>query len=1424
MGTMKKRMLALLLTLTIIVGLGGQAWAEVLPGVESTFPEVSTQPENSASPEGTEAPQETTAPEETDAPEESAAPEETTVPEDSETPEEPVETPILDEAYALPGVENFAVTEAAPRAGSYTEIDGLDDVVGTTINVFDYWLEYQKAEDDTNGVILPDGGINAGHVLLFGKGMSGVDYAANDEAEEKSGSARFNNSGYWNGWSGIGSGPVNGIVKETLGTDGFPQLALNTSNGLDSRWVDAPSLNSRSRTESLAYLFDPDQSHNGKQSYTNVGGLLRVDDQGYYYYDSQGAFASLLDGMTEEQYQNGADGVNFKLYTSNMYSDTTGGVNAAGDSPNGQFFPFNSVDSVFGGDEVDSQHSSINHYFGMHMQSRFVQQYGGHTDSSKQDAVTYEFSGDDDVWIFIDDVLVADLGGIHDAVSVKIEFDTGKVTISSASKAKDEQGQPKVFESYGTTLKELFEEAGKSNAAFSGDTFADDTYHTLDFFYLERGNTDSNMNLKYNLVTVPESSIIKVDQTGDPVPGAGFQLYLADQNYGKIGEPIATGSTDSEGQFVLLDAQGDVVSLQDIWTDLEDKKIIYKDSNGRQRGNLLLVESVKPEGYRSAGDVQLYLVNIDEKVLLLSDDYWDTGAYAYTNSTVVMDGTVTYGTGQSADLEQGGTLFAVVLRRTTNVGTAEPSETDLWSLVTGNATDGWHTSEATPSGQDGIAQLLTELKKTENRDNYFVAMADASGVFKISASDLPGEITSYYYVLGEGEKAKTEYTLAFYYTTASGVAEADSTNTWRVTNSNDWSRVFSANVHVPNIKNRLFVQKLAPDGTTYLENAQFTLYDANYYDAQGDVNPDATSQGTITTRDLTKEGDGILLDGGGVFPLPGKVLPSGTYYLVETAAPQGYDINPTATKIVVDNTGVYADAGGKDDGVVVARGMGSIVKSMAEFASLGDIDTTLNNIVARFYTVPSETISGNKNFQGFTWRIPQGSSFVANEANRVTYHPTYMYDPSTNKLELHDPANSAGKTLLGMHMEFSTQAGLEYGVERGISQTLGDQALVWMTTDTGWSKLMMEQCGQHSAWMEDPTSHSTNLTSPKLYDLTNLFSGSVIVQVTDQHTTSLTINKQVQGVNDTEVTEQSYTFTVEKLETDGQSVDEDYTGAVTVRQDGKDTKAQFQSGVLTVFRQGTGEIVLLDVENGSYRVTETGHGSDKVGETQWQSAAYTTTSHNVTIASGTAVADISSYAADTATAAVQVTNLYAGAQPLTVTKTVGGTLGDTSQDFTFTLSLQDKNGATYTENIIATKSGAGMTQPETLTLTLTQSGNYTFTLKHGQRIFLQIPYGSQQVVVTETAEIEYTTDSRRYATSADSVPDYSNGVAVQTIASMNGGYTVDFYNERNLGAPPSGVASMSPGYTVMLWVGGASALVIFGCSFLVWRRRRRDWM
>lgn len=1419
--TMKKRMLALVLALTIVVGLGGQAWAEVLPAVASPSPEVSTQPEESATPEVSEtptesvAPEESAAPAESETPQESAAPTESVAPEESTAPEEetdeaPVETPILDEPYALPGVEDFAVTQPAPRA-NLTTVEGLQDVVGTTIDVFDYWLQDQDTQDGTNGVILPDGGINAGHVLLFGKGMSGAgnadSYAAHDGGGG-GGSATFTNGGYWNGWSGAGGGPINGIVNRVLGADGYPVLALN-----DSGWVAANSLYGRSRTESLSYLFHPDVTSSGKASYKDVGGLLQVDDQGYYYYDSTQNFASLVDGG----YQN------FVLYQG-------GGINAAGNSPNGQFFPFNTGTYAFtegyywnGNSQAyrlpNSADPDTSHYFGMHMQSRFVQQYEGYTDANQTDVVTYDFSGDDDVWIFIDDVLVADLGGIHDAVSVSINFNTGEISISSASKAQSK------FTTYTTTLRAQFTAARKEDSvAWSTtqrNTFADNTYHTLDFFYLERGNTDSNMNLKYNLVSVPESSIVKVDQTGDPVPGAKFELWTANQAYGEQTK-VATGTTDENGQFVLVDNEGYIVSLQEVWNKMSAGGLVYDG-----RGNLILKEAQKPAGYRSGEEYHLYLVQSgtgqNARVLLLSDNYWETGAYAYTNSTISMDGQIQYRTHTGSVVNETlspndnkGTLFAVVLRRTSGVGD-DPTADDDWKLVTGNPTDGWNTSEKVEAGQTGIETILHALKKTGNSDNYFVAQFDASGAWKTTVSELPGEVMTYYHMLDANNKAQTEYIVAFYYTKAGSVEAATSDNTYRVTNSDSWEREFSSNVYVPNIKNRIFVQKLAPDGTA-LPGATFQLY----YDE------DCTQEvpnGTITTRDFTKDPDGIDLDGAGVYPTGNGVLENRTYYLKETSAPQGYAVNPKVTKIIVDNTGVYADAGDANDGIVVARGMGSIVKSMAQFASLGDIDVTLNNIVAKFYTVPSDTVAGNDNFESFTWRMKSadGTEFVANTGKNVTYHPSYMYDESSGKLSLYDANDATGKLLLGLHMQYSATAGLEYDPGQSIVNALGQDALHWMTTDTGWSKLMMEQCYTHSQEMANGR-NVTNLTNP-LVDLTNLFSGTVIVQVTDQHTTSLTITKDVTDAVAENVQGETYSFTVEKLNADGSAVDSTYAGSVQVKVGNANSSTeQFQAGVLTVSCQGEGTVQILNLADGTYRVTEdTSNMSNvTVGSTVyvWQNETYQV--GNAAATTTPATVTIDSDAKDTANASVTVTNNYASEQTLTVTKTVGGNMGDTTKDFTFTMTVND-GGTPYSGNLDATKTGGALTEADTTPLTST-NGSYTFTLTDSQEIAIQIPYG-YTATVTETAVDGYTTTWRSYTTETEATetnPPFANGVTTGPIT-MNDDYTVDYQNVLNM-ATPSGVDTPTTGISVMMGVAAASAVIIFGCSFLMWRRRRRDWM
>ena len=407
----------------------------------------------------------------------------------------------------LPG--STAAAGALPSGEPAYEADAFMGVspLGTTINLFDYWLTNQTASDRENPTNFENQGINQDHALLFGKGMGDM-------------------YGYWNQWTKDES-PRTGIVASRLGEDGYSVLNLpDPTSG-------AGTINGRNGKESLAYLFDPAIAHNGKAVYEDVQNLLQIDTDGYYSYNGHSNYAVF--------YQ---DTNRFLLYDHP-------GVKAGGGSPDGQFFPFNAVnkDSLSDGlynSGMMSTDESINHYFGVHMSTRFVQQNGGYIDDSKKKAVIYEFSGDDDVWVFIDGVLVADLGGIHNKASLSINFATGEITIN------------------GTRQNQTLGQILSTGSA----TLPNDTYHTLDFFYLERGNVDSNMSLKYNLVYVPESSIYKIDQDGNPLPGRNFELYeavpQADGSY-DAGKPLAKGTTDAAGRIILLDENNDLLTIQELF-------------------------------------------------------------------------------------------------------------------------------------------------------------------------------------------------------------------------------------------------------------------------------------------------------------------------------------------------------------------------------------------------------------------------------------------------------------------------------------------------------------------------------------------------------------------------------------------------------------------------------------------------------------------------------------------------------------------------------------------------------------------------------------------------------------------------------------------------------------------------------------------
>lgn len=1308
---MKKRILALALAFAITMGLGNSALAEVLPESVPASPEISVQPEDSTSPEVTAAPeetiipevtqasQETTTPEVTKTPEETATPEATKAPMEDEENEDSVQAPILVEPYALPGVENFAVTQAAPEVTPRTElpsgeipyqrrlVNGVSPS-GTTIDLFDYWLSNQTDSDNSNPSDMQNKGINSEHALLFGRGMPG-------------------NSGSWNAWTG-NSSPRTGIVSQTLGKDGYPKLS-----GQNQGYID------RDGDESLAYLFDPEMEHAGKASYPDVQGLLQVDRNGYYYYNSQTNYAVYYE-----------DTNSFALYD-------LPGVVPGGNSPVGQFFPFNEATdngvnvTVKGEDyrvmnDSKSNDSTMNHYFGVHMSTRFIQQYGGHTDESKKTQVTYDFSGDDDVWIFIDGVLVADLGGIHDAASVSINFATGRITINGKQQSK--------------TLGQIL---GKET-----NTLPDNTYHTLDFFYLERGNVDSNMNLKYNLVTIPESSLIKVDQIGDPVPGAEFTLYSVDDRT----NPIATGTTDADGEFVFLDKEGFPITIQRLYEQYGKGKPLGESS-------LVLVETKTPAGYRTNGDIELYFYRTAEnEVLLLSNSVWDKGAYAMSKVTATTPNTIQLlKTGSNTEVEREITLvgngavenplmFAVVYQK--------QSDGKTWLPVSGDPINGWKVEPDSTWGS-----VLNAA-----RNNPYIFQLASSGAYQVEVENLPGDIKTYYHVCGDMSKA--QYTIGYYYTEANTLGQATAENTRRINSdptasgAEDYAlmRVFSMDLYVTNIKNRLLVQKVDDAGAP-VNGAVFSLYHKEDVTVSGDgtvtIRKGATAYDQLTTAELT----GLVnMKGGGAFPTEGKVLGAGEYYLIETAAPGGYKLNDTAIHVVVDNTGVYADAGDADDGVSVLRGVGSVIRSMVQFAAEDDVNTTLYAIKATL-------------------------------ASNVTYNSGKM-SWGEGKWD--------GEDVL--HLEFANEGGqLDYGPHEA-----GGKLAIESTE--GWSKLLIRQCADHK-------SNSGSYTDLEDKDITNLFSGTVTVRVENDRTGNLKISKTVTAEDGNAPADAEFDFTV-TVNNDGTPISGTYE---TLNQSNQKGEIAFENGVATVTLQDGKALTILDLPTDAvYTVEETKESGYETTVTVDPTDKGTVDAQNSAKVTGT----IPHNTTDTEAVVLAYVNAYEEMQTLTVTKTVGGNMGDTTKDFAFTLEVKNGNQA-YTGALSATEGPKGGEGTSTTLRVGEGSTTYTFDLKHNEQIVIDIPKG-YTVTVTEAAIDGYTTDSRGYVTTT-TAPGYTENTAVQTVT-MTDNYTVDYYNECNLEEVPTGVDTQNTGSSVMLGVAAASAVLIFGCSFLVWRRRRRDWM
>lgn len=896
---------------------------------------------------------------------------------------------------------------------------------GTTINLFDYWVN-----PDNHLSVSGNGGINASHRFQFNDGQ---------------GDAPLNH------WTG-NTNPQPGIVSNTL-SDGYPQLS-GTYGG-----------------DSLRYLFDS-SAQTGKTSHFGVTGLLKVQD-GYYVYDSSENYAAY-----------NADKNAFDVYD-------TWGIDKVGDSSHrGQFFPFDAADKVFkeesgrlvqNGITADNAGNHVNHHFGLSMSTRFVQPNGGLTNDKKD--MTFEFAGDDDVWVFIDDVLVGDIGGIHSRASLSINFHTGEIKVNDKSDG---------------TLLSKYQAAKKGTSGFDGNTFKDGTNHTLKFFYLERGATDSNMELKFNLVTVPESDIIKFDQDGGPVEGAQFALYKTDENFtdttANQNNLLGSGTTNANGQLTLTnDVDNGVINFDDLY-----KEYHYQ--------HYLLKETKAPNGYRSSltatdGNMQLEYVPASDKkdaggVIInrggmdADSVVWKTGAFAAAKETITAPSTVYKANDNLTksdkidDLESG-ILFAVVLKRDKSAN-ADIKDQNNWYAVSGDSSTGMGYTLAEKSSKAGAIEAA--------KKDLHAFTLNTSGQYQVEIQNLPGDISKYYYLLSGDARKDAEYTVAIYYTTASSIAEARMDNTVHVFSDDlpdgkeNFRRQFATRLLVTNIQNRLFVQKTDSEGKP-VDGAKFGLYKSTQVteDANGKavLKGEQTPYDTLTTRSVANP---VKLEGAGIFPYTSdgkEPLVKGTYYLKEVSAPQGFLLNDTLTKVIVDDYGVHADAGTPDDGVSTFVGPGALMKSLSQFGAEGDIDNTL------------------------TWikGVRQTSNGVTDTDGNLSWSNV-------------DPAG-AGDTV---HLKYGANGRVyQYGpTEEGKPYRL--------ETETGWIRMGITQD-------EQPKGTKSKGARADLRDMNNLnalFTGATCVRVANKREASLEVTKKVDvpdGLTGNKDAEFTFKFTVPKGKT-----------------------------------------------------------------------------------------------------------------------------------------------------------------------------------------------------------------------------------------------------------------------------------------------------
>lgn len=318
-------------------------------------------------------------------------------------------------------------------------------------------------------------------------------------------------NGNWYGLNNFSVG-ANVALEEKTTTEGKCFYGAAAQGLVGDKLVDGKMVDPEDSNVVLPY-FSGEAIH----PYKNGSEIDNNKNLSEYYNGLQFPFKQTKDknGVITYSYDSGKDYAVYYNFEKNCFYESPEHIKNEttndGTAPEDGFYPLN---------KPGDPRKAVNMGFGTEFTIPFTLSKDGKING--QD-ITFNFTGDDDVWVFIDDYLVLDMGGAHRMTSGTIDFAEKNVTVESAftpdksTTAAWKDGATRANQTSEKRTKKFTQIKTEGKNTFE-DIMADDSkVHTLKMFYMERGMFDSNMSVSFNFSPIPSGLTLSKDVDTKPV-------------------------------------------------------------------------------------------------------------------------------------------------------------------------------------------------------------------------------------------------------------------------------------------------------------------------------------------------------------------------------------------------------------------------------------------------------------------------------------------------------------------------------------------------------------------------------------------------------------------------------------------------------------------------------------------------------------------------------------------------------------------------------------------------------------------------------------------------------------------------------------------------------------------------------------------